>query len=133
MGAKPAETEGTARVLKRFRSYIKVSSLMLRPGQELTIKTDFVLLPCDLYPPAYLSLSSILDKHRSSPSAVLTSVLYDPPEVIRERKFRQTTDLTIDEEALLSAYDRRSSELLMLQNMDNLDEDFEIRSALLEA
>lgn len=39
----------------------------------------------------------------------------------------------VDEEALLSAYDRRSGELLLLQNMDNLDEDFEVRTALLEA
>lgn len=41
--------------------------------------------------------------------------------------------LRIGEEALLSAYDKHSCELLLLQNMDNLDEDFQVRSALLKA
>lgn len=97
--------EGTARLLKRFKSYIRVrfpSHMVLFTtsfflGQErvdraevggyVEIQTDFVLLPCDLSAPASLSLSYILDKHRSRPEAVLTAVFYEPVEAIGEGEF----------------------------------------------
>jgi translation initiation factor eIF-2B subunit gamma len=81
-------SEGTARLLKRFRSYIKVSSIINHSrevkGEEANRQSDFVLLPCDLAPPKSLKLMSILDKHRQSPTAVLTSVFYEPVESVKE-------------------------------------------------
>lgn len=52
-------------------------------------QTDFVLLPCDLAPPKSLKLTSVLDKHRQSPDAVLTSVFYEPVEPVKEGKHNQ--------------------------------------------
>lgn len=81
-------SEGTARLLKRFRSYIKVSPFKLTQGKwserKANRQSDFVLLPCDLAPPKSLKLMSILDKHRQSPTAVLTSVFYEPVESVKE-------------------------------------------------
>jgi translation initiation factor eIF-2B subunit gamma len=83
-------SEGTARLLKRFRSYIKVSIIhgysreARQMEREANKQSDFVLLPCDLAPPKSLKLMSILDKHRQSPTAVLTSVFYEPVESVKE-------------------------------------------------
>jgi len=83
-------SEGTARLLKRFRSYIKVSIIHIHSRGAKKVETraneqsDFVLLPCDLAPPKSLKLMSILDKHRQSPTAVLTSVFYEPVESVKE-------------------------------------------------
>jgi hypothetical protein len=46
-----------------------------------------VLLPCDLAPPRSLNLTSVLDKHRQSPQAVLTAVFYEPVESVKEGEF----------------------------------------------
>ena len=43
-----------------------------------------MLLPCDLAPPPGLTLASLLDKHRASPEAVLTALLYEPVEAVKE-------------------------------------------------
>ncbi|WRT64931.1 uncharacterized protein IL334_001871 [Kwoniella shivajii] len=100
--------EGTARLLRRFKNWIR---------------TDFVLLPCDLSAPSTLSLSSILDKHRSSPDAVLTSVFYEPTESVKE-----------GEEKVIVALDKETDELLLIQPMDTLEtSDLELRSALLNS
>jgi len=82
-------SEGTARLLKRFRSYIKVSAISSRTRRRkyrtcADEKSDFVLLPCDLAPPKSLKLMSVLDIHRQSPTAVLTSVFYEPVESVKE-------------------------------------------------
>ncbi|CAD6573277.1 MAG: hypothetical protein TREMPRED_000764 [Tremellales sp. Tagirdzhanova-0007] len=104
-GGGLGEREGTARLLRRFKNFIK---------------TDFVLLPCDLVPPATLSLSSILDKHRSAPDAVLTSVLYEPVEAVRD-----------GEEKLLVALDSESDELLLIQPLEGLEETLDLRMSLI--
>lgn len=56
----------------------------------IPVQSDFVLLPCDLAPPKSLKLSSVLDKHRSCPQAVLTSVFYEPVESVKEGASRPT-------------------------------------------
>jgi hypothetical protein len=57
---------------------------ILERGKEADEKSDFVLLPCDLAPPKSLKLMSVLDIHRQSPTAVLTSVFYEPVESVKE-------------------------------------------------
>ncbi len=88
IGARGGRREGTARLLRRFKNSIRVSGgpPWLEEGvlMRVTDQTDFVLLPCDIVPPKSLSLSSILDNHRLKPDAVLTSVLYEPVEAIRD-------------------------------------------------
>ena len=77
--------EGTARLLRRFRSSIKVSGDSKMPSLfKSNSKSDFVLLPCDVSPPPGLKLASILDKHRAAPDSVLTSLFYEPVEAVKE-------------------------------------------------
>ncbi|WVW78639.1 hypothetical protein I302_100599 [Kwoniella bestiolae CBS 10118] len=99
--------EGTARLLRRFKNWIR---------------SDFVLLPCDLSPPTSLSLTSILDKHRSSPDAVLTSVFYEPTESVKD-----------GEEKVLVALDKETSELLLIQPLEGMEDDLELRMALISS
>ncbi|EIW65474.1 hypothetical protein TREMEDRAFT_72589 [Tremella mesenterica DSM 1558] len=99
------ERDGTARLLKQFRHLIE---------------TDFVLLPCDISTPANLPLSSILDKHRAAPDAVMTCVLYEPVDSVRE-----------SEEKVLVALDRESEELLLVLPLDCLEDDLDLRMSLL--
>ncbi|BEI85373.1 hypothetical protein CcaverHIS002_0507740 [Cutaneotrichosporon cavernicola] len=102
------DRSGTARILKRFRALIK---------------TDFVLLPCDISFPPSLTLSSILDRHRATPDAVLTSVLYEAPESVRE-----------SEEKMIVAMDKGTNELLQISPVDDLENnDLEMRMALISA
>ncbi|WVQ84286.1 hypothetical protein IAT38_006438 [Cryptococcus sp. DSM 104549] len=101
------QRDGTARILKRFRGLIK---------------SDFVLLPCDISPPSYLPLKNILDRHRSTPTAVLTSVFYEPLESVKE-----------NEEKLLVGLDKETNELLLIQPMEGLDEELEVRMALINS
>ncbi|GMK55435.1 hypothetical protein CspeluHIS016_0204910 [Cutaneotrichosporon spelunceum] len=101
---------GTARILKRFRSLIKAS-------------TDFILLPCDISFPSNFSLASILDRHRATPDAVLTSVWYEAPESVRE-----------SEEKMIVATDKHTSQLLQVYPVDELENhDLTLRMALLSA
>ncbi|WWD22125.1 hypothetical protein CI109_106614 [Kwoniella shandongensis] len=106
-GAGLPGREGTARLLKRFRNYIK---------------TDFILLPCDLAPPTSLPLKSILDRHRSSPDAVLTSVFYEPAESVKD-----------SEEKILVALDKQSDELLLIQPLEGMDEELDLRMSLISS
>ncbi|WWC87061.1 uncharacterized protein L201_001946 [Kwoniella dendrophila CBS 6074] len=99
--------EGTARLLRRFKNWIR---------------TDFVLLPCDLSPPTSLPLTSILDRHRSSPDAVLTSVFYEPTESVKD-----------GEEKVLVALDKDSDELLLVQPLEGMEDDLELRMALISS
>ncbi|KAK6903908.1 translation initiation factor eIF-2B subunit gamma [Kwoniella mangroviensis CBS 8886] len=99
--------EGTARLVRRFKNWIR---------------TDFVLLPCDLSPPSSLSLTSILDKHRSSPDTVLTSVFYEPTESVKD-----------GEEKVLVALDKDTSELLLIQPLEGMEDDLELRMALISS
>lgn len=99
------ERDGTARLLKRFRRFIT---------------TDFVLLPCDLCAPSDLPLAKVLDRHRSAPDSVMTAVLYEPVESVRE-----------SEEKLLVALDRDSGELLMAQPLDGLEDELDLRMSLI--
>ncbi|KAK8846815.1 hypothetical protein IAR55_005903 [Kwoniella newhampshirensis] len=107
VGAGLGGRDGTARLLKRFRNYIK---------------TDFVLLPCDLAPPTSLPLKSILDRHRSSPDAVLTSVFYEPAESVKD-----------SEEKILVALDKSSDELLLVQPLEAMDEELSLRMSLISS
>lgn len=84
-------------------------------GGRAKCKGDFCLIPCDLSPPSYLSLTSILDRHRARP-AVLSAVFYEAPE-------------SVEEEKVLVAYDREK--LLLIQNVDALDETLDLRMSLL--
>lgn len=86
------------------------------------MQSDFVLLPCDIFFPSTLTLSSILDKHRSTPDSVCTALLYEAPEPVKE-----------NEEKLLTATDPDTDELLLLQGLDTLEEDLELRMGLIEA
>ncbi|WWC67781.1 uncharacterized protein I206_101693 [Kwoniella pini CBS 10737] len=105
---KAGGRDGTARILRRFKNWIR---------------TDFVLLPCDLSPPTSLSLTSILDKHRSSPDSVLTSVFYEPTESVKD-----------SEEKVLVALDKTTDELLLIQPLDNLqNDDLDLRMALISS
>ncbi|OXH26893.1 translation initiation factor eIF-2B subunit gamma [Cryptococcus neoformans] len=99
------EKDGTARILKKFRNFIK---------------SDFVLLPCDISPPSYLPLKTILDKHRSSPKAVMTSVFYEPIESVKDA-----------EEKILVGLDKTSDELLLITPLEGMEEDLELRMSLL--
>ncbi|OCF42328.1 translation initiation factor eIF-2B subunit gamma [Kwoniella heveanensis CBS 569] len=101
------QREGTARLLRRFKNWIR---------------TDFVLLPCDLSPPVSLPLTSILDRHRSSPDAVLTSVFYEPTESVKD-----------GEEKILVAMDKETDELLLIQPLEGMEDDLELRSALINS
>ncbi|KAL1408711.1 Translation initiation factor eIF-2B subunit gamma [Vanrija albida] len=97
---------GTARLLRRFRSLIR---------------TDFVLLPCDISFPSNLTLASILDKHRSTPDAVLTSIFYEPTDAVRE-----------SEETMLVGLDKDTDELLLIQGLDTIEYDLQLRMALID-
>jgi hypothetical protein len=100
----PIEPGGTARLLKRFKSSIKVcprlcwasltviimTKSLIHPVLEcgkLMEQSDFILLPCDISPPSTLPLASILDKHRSSPTAVLTALFYEAAEPVKEGRY----------------------------------------------
>ncbi|KAL7419109.1 Translation initiation factor eIF-2B subunit gamma [Cryptotrichosporon argae] len=95
---------GTARLLRRFRAFIK---------------SDFVLLPCDLAAPSSLPLASILDKHRTSPDAVLTAVFYEPVEAVKDGA-----------EKILVGTDRATDELLLVKDVEGMEDDLELRMEL---
>ncbi|ORY27777.1 nucleotide-diphospho-sugar transferase [Naematelia encephala] len=99
------DRDGTARLLRRFKNHIK---------------GDFVLLPCDVVAPRTLTLSSVLDKHRANPQAVLTSVFYEPVEAVKD-----------GEEKLLVALDQEAEEVLGIQPLESLEEDLDIRMNLI--
>ncbi|WVO12508.1 hypothetical protein L204_100108 [Cryptococcus depauperatus] len=101
-----SQKDGTARILRRFRNFIK---------------SDFLLLPCDIAPPSYLPLKAVLDRHRSTPNAIMTSVFYEPIDSVKEV-----------EEHILVGLDKNTSELLLITPLDSMDEeDFQIRTSLL--
>lgn len=72
--------------------------------------------------PSNLTLASILDKHRARPDAVLTSVFYEPTESVKD-----------SEEKLLVATDKETDELLLIEPLETLEEDFSVRMSLLES
>lgn len=93
-----------------------------------------MLLPCDLAPPRSLNLTSILDKHRQSPQAVLTSVFYEPVESVKEGEYSHSDcmrELMRAGEKLLVAMDKSSSELLLVQPVDANEDDVTLRTALI--
>lgn len=63
----------------------------------------------------------MLDKHRATPDAVLTSVLYEPTESVKE-----------SEEKLLVAMDKETDELLLIQGLETLEDELEVRMSLIE-
>lgn len=78
-------------------------------------------MPCDISFPSNFTLASILDKHRATPDAVLTSVFYEPAEAVKE-----------SEEKMLVAMDKETDELLLVQGLETLEDDLEIRMSLIE-
>lgn len=60
------ETSGTARILRRWRDWIR---------------SDFVVLPCDISPPASLPLAKLLNRHRNQTGSLVTSLWYEKSEV----------------------------------------------------
>jgi len=83
-------------------------------------QNDFILLPCDVVPPSEMTLASILDRHRATPDAVLTSVLYEPVEAVKD-----------GEEKLLVGLDKETEEVLLIQPLEGLEEDLELRMSLI--
>jgi translation initiation factor eIF-2B subunit gamma len=79
-----------------------------------------VLLPCDVVPPSEMTLASILDKHRASPEAILTSVLYEPIEAVKE-----------GEEKLLVGLSEETEEVLVIHPLEGMDEDMDLRMELI--
>jgi translation initiation factor eIF-2B subunit gamma len=65
VGASP-ETVGTARILRRWRDWIR---------------SDFVVLPCDITPPPSLPLTKLLNRHRNQTGSLVTSLWYEKSEV----------------------------------------------------
>jgi hypothetical protein len=61
-----AETAGTARILRRWRDWIR---------------SDFVVLPCDITPPPSLPLTKLLNRHRNQSGSLVTSLWYEKTEV----------------------------------------------------
>jgi hypothetical protein len=51
-----------------------------------------VVLPCDVVLPGEMTLARMLDKHRATPDAVLTSVFYEPVEAVKDGEWRQMED-----------------------------------------
>lgn len=99
------------------------SQLSLCSSCQAHAQTDFILLPCDISFPSTLTLASILDKHRATPDAVLTSVWYEAPESVRE-----------SEEKMIVAMDKSTEELLLVQPLEALENnDLELRMALISA
>lgn len=79
-------------------------------------------------------MTSVLDKHRQSPEAVLTSVFYEPVESVKEGTSIQTLSqqtLILAGEKLIVAMDKSSSELLLVQPVDANEDDVTLRTALI--
>ncbi|GAA5964035.1 hypothetical protein JCM8115_000877 [Rhodotorula mucilaginosa] len=107
-----------------------VRVLMWAIEQNL-ITTDFILAPCDLLlspnsnPPSPISLAALLDRHRSDDN-LLTTLFSERAagNVIEARKDGPPEILTI--------YDRKSSTLLDVREMDDYDDDeISLRTSLL--
>lgn len=107
-----------------------VRVLMWAVEQNL-ITTDFILLPCDLVlsptnnPPSSISLAALLDRHRSDDN-LLTTLFSERAagNVVQARKDGPPEILTI--------YDRKSSTLLDVREMDDYDDDeISLRTSLL--
>lgn len=97
---------------------------------------DFVLLPCDLAAPGWLPLSEVLDRHRTNPEAVLTAVLYEPIEAVKEGEADlpdngRAADVFAEEEKLLVATDGDTKELLLIQPLEGMEEEIDLRMALI--
>ncbi|KAJ9092432.1 hypothetical protein QFC21_006814 [Naganishia friedmannii] len=103
-----ADTAGTARILRRWRDWIR---------------SDFVVLPCDITPPASLPLTKLLNRHRNQSGSLVTSLWYEKTEV--ELKDPDAP------ESILVGYDKKSQELLMIQPLEELEDDVELRMSLL--
>lgn len=86
-------------------------------------QSDFVILPCDLTPPSTIALSSLLNRHRSQSGSLLTSLWYEKGE--SELKDPDGP------ESVLVAYDKATTELLMIQPLEELEDELSIRMTLL--
>ncbi|KAI5451693.1 Translation initiation factor eIF-2B subunit gamma [Naganishia albida] len=102
------ESVGTARILRRWRDWIR---------------SDFVVLPCDISPPPSLPLVKLLNRHRNQTGSLVTSLWYEKSEV----ELRDSDA----PESVLVGYDKKSQELLMVQPLEELEDDLELRISLL--
>lgn len=57
---------GTARTLRRWRDWIR---------------SDFIVLPCDITPPPSLPLTKLMNRHRNQTGSLVTSLWYEKSEV----------------------------------------------------
>lgn len=119
-------TPGTARILRRWRDWVRVSYAVRNcPISRLKdlLQSDFIVLPCDLTLPPYLSLSSITSRHRNQPGSLVTSLWYEKSELELKDPDGQ--------EAVLVAYDKENEELLMVQPLEAMEDDLSLRMSLL--
>ena len=92
------------------------------------IKTDFVVLPCDLLlapsstAPAVYSLSSLLEAHRID-GALITTLLYERAAANEDKEADNVEDLLV-------SLEEDTATLLDLRNFDDYEEEIEIRSSL---
>ncbi|CED85578.1 Translation initiation factor 2B, gamma subunit (eIF-2Bgamma/GCD1) [Phaffia rhodozyma] len=84
------------------------------------LSTDFILLPCDFIPPPNLPLSALLDAHRTRPNATMTSLFYERAEVGKDGP-----------ERILVGWDRQTKSLLHVQEIEDVDDEIELRMSLL--
>jgi translation initiation factor eIF-2B subunit gamma len=119
------DTVGTARILRRWRDWIRA---------------DFVVLPCDISPPPSLPLVKLLNRHRNQTGSLVTSLWYEKSEVeLRDADGESyccarggvLTVLLSAPESVLVGYDKKSQELLMVQPLEELEDDLELRVSLL--
>lgn len=121
------DSVGTARILRRWRDWIR---------------SDFVVLPCDISPPPSLPLVKLLNRHRNQTGSLVTSLWYEKSEVeLRDADGESWTvcarGINVDRwsftapESVLVGYDKKSQELLMVQPLEELEDDLELRISLL--
>ncbi|KAJ9114244.1 hypothetical protein QFC22_005696 [Naganishia vaughanmartiniae] len=124
-----AETAGTARILRRWRDWIR---------------SDFVVLPCDITPPPSLPLTKLLNRHRNQSGSLVTSLWYEKTEVELKDPDGKHGERVLAAyvthmwwysnsapESILVGYDKKSQELLMIQPLEELEDDVELRMSLL--
>lgn len=122
--------DGTARILRRMRQYIKVS----QAGEEQWLTHSAIswsFLAISRHPPPFLLAASSTSSDRArrlSSQAFSTS----PALQLQTVSLIVASRLMAAEPKLLVGYDRETEDLLLIQALDALEDDLELRMSLLE-
>lgn len=94
-------------------------------------QTDFILLPCDFLPPPSLSLTTLLDAHRSRPSPTLTSLFYERAELGKDGPERVLVGYEGVPGPRRAAKGPEGGRLLFVKELEDTEDDIVVRLSML--